>query len=56
MENVSAVEKTDDIGVPKVSLKVEFVPLDQTDEYKNLVLLERVLIGDTVAVSFDKLG
>ncbi len=48
--------KDNDIGVPKVSLKVEFVPLDQTDEYKGLALLERVLIGDTVAVSFDKIG
>ncbi len=44
------------IGIPKVSLKVKFVSLDQTDEYKDLVLLERVLLGDTVSVSFAKLG
>lgn len=43
-----------DIGTPTVSWKVGFVPLDTTEEYKDLALLERVSLGDTVAVFFEK--
>lgn len=45
-----------DIGIPKVSLKVSFVALWQTDEYKDIAPLERVHLGDTVTVRFDRLG
>ena len=31
--------KINKIGVPKISLKVSFVPLEQTEEYKNIALL-----------------
>lgn len=41
-----------DIGIPTVSWKVEFVQLEQTEEYKGQALLERVLLGDTVNVVF----
>ena len=41
-----------DIGVPPVSWKVEFVLLEQTEEYKGKALLERVLLGDTVTAVF----
>ena len=44
--------KDNDIGVPDVSLKVKFVPLEQTEELKHLALLERVEFGDTVHVYF----
>lgn len=44
------------VGVPKISLEVQFVPLEQSDEYKHLALLERVGLCDTVTVQFDKLG
>lgn len=44
------------IGVPKVSWKVGFVPLDTTEEYKDIAALERVSLGDTVGVHFEKLG
>ena len=44
------------IGVPKVSWTVGFVPLDMTEEYKHLAVLEQVGIGDTVTVKFEKLG
>lgn len=44
--------KDNDIGVPDVSLKVKFVPLEQTEELKRLDLLERVEFGDTVHVYF----
>lgn len=44
------------INVPKVNIKVGFIPLWQTDEYKDILPLERVKLGDTVHVYFDKLG
>lgn len=47
--------KDNDIGVPTVSIKVEFIPLAQTEEYKDLAILEQVLLGDTVSVYFPKL-
>lgn len=45
-----------DIGVPKVSIKVSFVALWQTEEYKNVAPLERVHLCDTVGVVFEKYG
>ena len=44
------------IGVPKVSLDVSFIQLEQTEEYKNISLLERVELCDTVNVEFPELG
>lgn len=44
------------IGIPTVSLTVAFQPLDQTEEYKNLALLERVNLCDTVTVEYPELG
>lgn len=48
--------KTNNIGVPKVSIDVSFIQLWQTEEYKNIVSLERVSLCDTVHVVFEKLG
>lgn len=45
-----------DIEIPNVNLSISFVPLYQTEEYKNVAPLERVSLGDTVHVYFDKLG
>lgn len=45
-----------DIEVPNVNIKISFVPLYQTEEYKNIAPLERVSLGDTVHVYFEKLG
>lgn len=45
-----------DIEVPNVNLSISFVPLWQTEEYKNVAPLERVFLGDTVHVFFEKLG
>ena len=45
-----------DIEVPNVNIKVSFVPLWQTEEYKNILPLERVSLGDTVHVYFEKLN
>ena len=41
---------------PDISWKIEFVQLEQTEEYKDLALLEKVFIGDTVEVVFEQLG
>ena len=48
--------KANNIGVPTVSLTVSFAQLEQTEEYKNLKLLERVSLFDTVNVEFPALG
>lgn len=44
------------IGHPSVSIDVNFIALWQTEEYKDLAPLERVQLGDTVTVYFEKLG
>lgn len=44
------------VGVPNVSISVSFVQLEQTEEYKHLVLLEKCDLCDTVTVQFEKLG
>ena len=44
-----------EIGVPIVSMTVSFVQLEQSEEYKNLKLLERVGLFDTVNVEFPAL-
>lgn len=54
-ERASQYIKDNDIGVPNVSLKVKFVPLEQTEELSHLALLTRVQFGDTVHVYFPRL-
>lgn len=44
------------VGVPKVSLTLSFAQLEQTAEYADMALLERVFLCDTVHVQFAKLG
>lgn len=43
------------IGIPHVSINLSFVQLEQTEEYKNKALLERVSLCDEVNVVFEKL-
>lgn len=45
-----------DVGVPRVNIKVSFVPLWQSEEYKNIAPLERVSLCDTVTVYYEKYG
>ena len=47
--------KDNDIGIPKVSMTVSFAQLEQYEEYKNLRLLDRVSLFDTVNVEFPAL-
>lgn len=48
--------QNNDIEIPNVNLTISFVPLYQTEEYKNIAPLERVFLGDTVHVYFEKLN
>ena len=43
-----------DIGKPKISIKVSFVPLWETEEYKNVALFERIFLCDTIGVYFER--
>lgn len=45
-----------DLVTPKVNVKVSFIDLADTLEYKNIAPLERVRLCDTVAVKFSALG
>lgn len=40
------------VGIPDVGLTVDFVPLEQTEEYKDRAFLSAVYKGDTVTVEF----
>lgn len=44
------------LGVPEVAIDVSFVDLTDTEEYKDLALLEQVKLCDIVNVEFPKLG
>ena len=51
-----AYAENNNVGKPRVNLKVEFVPLWKTAEYESIAQLERVGLFDTVHVEFPKLG
>ncbi len=44
------------IGIPRVSWKVEFSQHKQTEEYQHLAALEQVALGDSVSVAFPDMG
>lgn len=48
--------RENNIGKPAVSWKVEFVALEQTEEYKGTEILERIQLGDTVTVVLPELN
>lgn len=47
---------TNKCDVPPYNLKVDFVELRKTEEYKNYTVLEEMYVGDTVTVRIKKLG
>lgn len=55
-ERAETYVESNNIGVPTVSISVSFQPLEQTEEYKNIALLERVNLCDTVTVEYPDLG
>ena len=54
-DRANAYITSNKIGVPAVSIKVSFIPLWQTEEYKDVANLERVRLCDTVSVVFPQL-
>lgn len=48
--------QSNNIGIPKVSIDVEFINLADTEEYKDIAPLETVSLCDTITVEFAKLG
>ena len=44
------------VGVPKVSIKVSFINLADTEEYKDVAALQSVKLCDKIGVYFEKLG
>ncbi|PWM13382.1 MAG: hypothetical protein DBX97_25095 [Collinsella tanakaei] len=55
-ERAEQYVNANNIGVPSVSIKVAFQPLEQTEEYKDIALLEKVNLCDTVTVEYPALG
>lgn len=51
-----AYMKSNNVGIPSVSISVSFVPLWQTEEYKDLALLESVKLCDVITVDYETLG
>lgn len=51
-DRANAYIAANDIGVPKVSWTISFAQLEQSEEYKNSGILTRVLLGDTVHITF----
>jgi phage minor structural protein len=49
---VNSYISANNLGKPKVSWKISFVPLSKTQEYAHLADLEEVYLGDTVTVYF----
>jgi len=45
-----------DIANPYRSLSVDFVTLDMTEEYRELALMEKIMLCDTITVNFKRLG
>ena len=44
------------VGIPKVSIKVSFISLVDTEEFKDIAALQNVNLCDNVGVYFEKLG
>lgn len=51
-----AYVNTNNIGVPKVSIKLSFVNLSDTVDYKDIAAFQTVNLCDMVNVQFEKLG
>lgn len=52
----SAYRDNNNVGVPKQTLKVDFVPLWQTVEYKDIAPIEHIALCDTLTVYYPKYG
>ena len=48
--------KSNKLWEPNINWTVNFVPLDDTEEYKDIAPLEHVSLGDTVGVKYSRIG
>lgn len=48
--------KANDIGIPKVSIKLDYIDLSQTLDYKDLAVFEEVNLCDELPVYFAEMG
>lgn len=48
--------RANNVGTPKVSIKLSFVALWQTEEYRDIAPLQHIHLCDTIKVRFPKLG
>lgn len=56
LRNAANLEFTNGIDKPQVTATVEFIPLSDTEEYKNFSVLENVYLGDTVNIFHEDLN
>ena len=55
LRNAAQQEFENGLDKPQVTATVEFVPLQDTEEYKDLAVLENVYLGDTVKIFHEDL-
>ena len=48
--------REDEVDLPKINIKVDFLPLAKTEEYREFAALEEVRLGDTVTVINTRMG
>lgn len=56
LRNAANQEFENGIDKPQITATIEFVPLQQTEEYKDFAVLEKVYLGDTVGVFHENLN
>lgn len=53
---VKELYEVEKIDIPQINYKVDFIELSKTEEYKDYITLEKVEVGDTVTVRYNKLN
>lgn len=56
LRNAAAQEFENGLDKPQITATVEFIPLQDTEEYKDYSILERVYLGDTIRVFHEDLS
>lgn len=56
LRNAATQEFKNGLDKPQITATVEFIPLQDTEEYKDFAVLERVYLGDTIRVFHEDLS
>ena len=56
LRNAATQEFENDLDKPQITATVEFIPLQDTEEYKDFAVLESVYLGDTVKIFHEDLN